>query len=280
MDEYVLHPVSRNATTRLEQSTKLIDRLDADVARTAGTSDNHPATMFSGRMESVRAFRDAILPWFPPRPGLRVLDLGCGTGDLALGLVDARPDLEIVGLDISSANIERAAANARAMQGGNRPTFVTADYATWATPPFDVIVSDGALQLIVLDDAVLSRRLAGHLVERGLLLATIPDESAWNRILLLQRRLWRLMPRAADRLALSLARQAHPAEPWTVLAERVAYLRILPERLYGTRFAEIMRAAGLEQLEAQSWASPSRLKLVHRFMVWRREPDPARAGRP
>ena len=254
--------------------------MDLTVELPNQTSDIHRLSAFSGRTESVRAFRDAILPWIPPRPGLRVLDLGCGTGDLALALADARPDLEIVGLDISSANIERAAANARAVLSGKPPTFVAADYATWATPPFDVIVTDGALQLIVLDDAALSQRLAGHLVARGLLLATIPDESAWNRMLLLQRRLWRLMPRAADRLALSLARRAHPAEPSTVLAERVAYLRILPERLYGTRFAELMRAAGLEQLEARSWPSPSRLKLIHKFVVWRREPDPAGAGRP
>jgi trans-aconitate 2-methyltransferase len=246
--------------------------------RETARSELHQASVFSGRPESVQAFREAILPWIPSRSGVRVLDLGCGTGDLALGLAEARPDLEIVGLDISTLNIERAVANARAMETGKPPTFVAGDYAKWTAPPFDIIVTDGVLQLIALDDATLGRRLSGHLVAHGLLLATIPNDSMWNRLLLLQRRLWRLMPRSADRLALWLARRMHPAEHPTVLAQRVGYLRILPERLYGPRFAEIMHAAGFTQLEARPWASPSRLKLAHEFVVWRREPEPAGVG--
>ena len=42
------------------------------------------------------------------RPGMRVLDAGCGTGALAVRLAKRRPDLRIVAVDASSAMLKRA----------------------------------------------------------------------------------------------------------------------------------------------------------------------------
>jgi len=44
------------------------------------------------------------------RPGLRVIDLGCGTGELTRRLADLLPESDVVGVDLSAAMLERAAA--------------------------------------------------------------------------------------------------------------------------------------------------------------------------
>ena len=155
------------------------------------TGEDHLPAVFSGRTESVRVFLQAILSWIPQRAGIRVLDLGCGTGDLAIALANARPDIEIVGLDISAPNIERATDSAKTLKNDRWPTFQTADYARWTSPPFDVVVSDGVSHLVASNDSALAQKLASQVVEGGFLLVTMPNESTRNRILLLQRLLWR-----------------------------------------------------------------------------------------
>ncbi len=47
------------------------------------------------------------------QPGQRVLDLGCGTGNLTLGLKKAYPSADVVGFDADPRVIGRAAAKAR-----------------------------------------------------------------------------------------------------------------------------------------------------------------------
>ena len=42
------------------------------------------------------------------RPGLRVVDLGCGTGDLTLRLAERLPDSDVLGLDSSSEMLAQA----------------------------------------------------------------------------------------------------------------------------------------------------------------------------
>jgi trans-aconitate 2-methyltransferase len=55
------------------------------------------------------------------RPGLKVVDLGCGTGELTRQLGDALPDSDVTGLDSSPQMLEKAAAyaspNLRFVQG-------------------------------------------------------------------------------------------------------------------------------------------------------------------
>ncbi|NOY98664.1 MAG: methyltransferase domain-containing protein [Chloroflexi bacterium] len=74
------------------------------------------------------------------RPGLKVVDLGCGTGELTRRLADALPDSDVLGLDKSPHMLERAADYARA---GLR--FELGDLASLPAS-WDLIFSNAALQ--------------------------------------------------------------------------------------------------------------------------------------
>lgn len=225
---------------------------------------------FAGRPESIEAFLGAVLTRLRGKPEQRILDLGSGTGDLALALAARLTSASITAIDISTANVALATDRAVASGVAGRVRFIAADYRQWATPPFDVIVSDSVLHLIPAADEVMAEKLARDLVPGGLLIATMPDTSLRNSALLVQRRLWRAMPRGFDGLALSLARRLHPSEAASVLADRIGYLRMLPERLHDPQFSAAMRSAGLDELEATPWPGASLLKLRHRLVVWHR----------
>ena len=74
------------------------------------------------------------------REGERVLDIGCGAGELALAINRARPRARIVGLDVSADLV--AAAQERAGEDSD-VRFVLGDAAVWQEPDFepDLLVS-------------------------------------------------------------------------------------------------------------------------------------------
>jgi len=71
-----------------------------------------------------------------------VLEVGSGPGELALGIARRLPGGEVVGIDLASAMIERAAQRARSERDA-RVRFVLADAAVLPLPDgsFDVVVS-------------------------------------------------------------------------------------------------------------------------------------------
>ncbi len=73
------------------------------------------------------------------RPNLKVVDLGCGTGELTLQLANALPDSDVTGTDSSSQMLERAAAYA-----SPNLRFEQGDQAQ-LTGEWDLIVSNAAL---------------------------------------------------------------------------------------------------------------------------------------
>jgi SAM-dependent methyltransferase len=74
--------------------------------------------------------------------GGRVLEVGCGPGRLSIRLA-VDHGLDVTGLDLDPAMIERARANADRVSDGRRPSFVVGDAAalSFADGSFDLVVS-------------------------------------------------------------------------------------------------------------------------------------------
>ena len=73
--------------------------------------------------------------------GQRVLDMGTGSGAIAVALAHTRPDAEVTALDVSEAALEIARANAAA--NGARVRFLRSDwYAALKDERFHLIVSN------------------------------------------------------------------------------------------------------------------------------------------
>jgi SAM-dependent methyltransferase len=94
--------------------------------------------------------------------GPRVLELGCGEGDLAIDL--ARAGLEVDAVDLSPDRIAVAVAQASAAGIARRPRFEVRDLNVDALPdgPYDGVVAHDALHHVVALEALLER------VERAL----------------------------------------------------------------------------------------------------------------
>ncbi|MEW6540030.1 MAG: class I SAM-dependent methyltransferase [Bacillota bacterium] len=63
-----------------------------------------------------------------PTPGARILDAGCGTGNLIVHLVKTRSDVEAVGIDFSEAMLRRAGKKSKQLR---TVTLLEADLNEW-----------------------------------------------------------------------------------------------------------------------------------------------------
>jgi len=114
-------------------------------------------------------FDDLVAP-LSPAPGGRVVDLGCGPGELTRALHERLGAAETVGVDTSPAMLARAAAHAG---GGLR--FVLGDAGAFADGPggWDVVFSNAALHWVEGHEALLPR-LAALLAPGGQLAVQVP----------------------------------------------------------------------------------------------------------
>jgi trans-aconitate 2-methyltransferase len=91
------------------------------------------------RAERSRPFWD-LAALVQPCPDGRVVDLGCGTGELTKELHAVLGASETVGIDSSTTMLERAQRFA-----GGGLQFEEGDIATWEPAPYDVVFSNAAL---------------------------------------------------------------------------------------------------------------------------------------
>lgn len=81
-----------------------------------------PSYDLNNRVHSLgidQRWRRKAVKMLAPRPGEHLLDLACGTGDLALELARQSPDLSITGLDFSEPMLSRASVKARDPRPGS-----------------------------------------------------------------------------------------------------------------------------------------------------------------
>jgi trans-aconitate 2-methyltransferase len=227
-------------------------------------------TEFTSQSDAAPSLVEAALASVTQCANPLLLDLGCGTGAIAIAAAMQNAALRAVAIDISPANIRGARAAADVAGVGDRIETICTDYLAWDGRRFDVIVSDSVLQLIVGPDQTLAARLAADLASGGTLVATVPIENMANSLRYLLRRLWRLTPKAADGLVLAVGRKLYPAVPEKVIADRVPYLRLLPQRLYGRSLRDLFARHGLAVVSAEPSRNPSMAKPDHNLIVWRR----------
>ncbi|HNH95799.1 MAG TPA: methyltransferase domain-containing protein, partial [Microthrixaceae bacterium] len=87
-------------------------------------------------------YGEAVLAAAAPQPGERVIDVGCGNGDLSLlAAVAVGPDGVVQGVDLSPAEV--AVASRRSTEAGlSAARFAVADAARIEVDaPYDVLVS-------------------------------------------------------------------------------------------------------------------------------------------
>jgi trans-aconitate 2-methyltransferase len=119
------------------------------------------------KAERTRPFWD-LVALVQPVPGGRVVDLGCGTGELTRELHQRLEASETVGIDSSTTMLERAKPLAGA---GLR--FVHGDIATCEPEPYDVVFSNAALHWLP-DHRPLLARLTRAIPAGGQIAVQVP----------------------------------------------------------------------------------------------------------
>jgi len=98
----------------------------------------------------------------------RIVDLGCGPGEITEMLAACWPEAEVTGLDSSPEMLKKA----RALNG--RARYVEGDVATWtASPPVDLLFSNACLQWLP-DHAGLFPRLLDQAARSGTIAVQMP----------------------------------------------------------------------------------------------------------
>ena len=99
------------------------------------------AGLYEGEHSFVWKYGAALLPLLDPKPGERILDLGCGTGQLTAEIAAAGAGT--LGIDSSPEMIGQARQNYPKLK------FQLADARTFISPePFDAVFSNAALHWI------------------------------------------------------------------------------------------------------------------------------------
>lgn len=225
--------------------------------------------------ERSRPFFDLVRRIDAAAPA-RVLDLGCGPGQLTATLARRWPEAEVVGVDSSAEMV--ATARAGAVEPDGRPRFELGDLRDVEPEgPVDVLVSNATLQWLP-DHVELLARFADWLAPGGWLAFQVPGNftAPSHRLLADLRR----APRWADRVGegadrhLAVQDPARYADVLAGLGLRVdawetTYLHLLEgpdpvlEWVKGTGLRPVLAALSPSEAEAFSSEYAARLRAAY-----------------
>ncbi|MSP60598.1 MAG: methyltransferase domain-containing protein [Myxococcales bacterium] len=115
-----------------------------------------PAQYEKFRAQRMEPFFD-LVAWVRPRPGMKVIDLGCGTGELTALLAERLPGASVEGIDSSDEMLARAAPRASARVTFRRAGILEiSDYAA-----YDLVFSHAAFQWVPDNERLMERILFG-----------------------------------------------------------------------------------------------------------------------
>jgi trans-aconitate 2-methyltransferase len=153
------------------------------------------------------------------RPGLSIVDLGCGSGELTKRLASLSTGSQTVGVDSSKAMLERA----RVHEGAGL-RFELGEIETWKPArPLDLVFSHAALHWVE-DHPELFTRLAGFLGKGGQLLVQMPSNH--------------------DHVSHRIVRELAASSPWR---ERLSGFSRETTVLSIDAYAELLHGLGLER---------------------------------
>ncbi len=108
---------------------------------TASSDWEKQAGAFSRWLPLLAPYGDQLIALADPQPGMRVLDVACGTGEPGLTLAHRHPDVQIIGMDRAHAMAQAAATVAEAERLANiRFTIGSGEQLPFADGTFDRIL--------------------------------------------------------------------------------------------------------------------------------------------
>lgn len=227
-------------------------------------------TMARDHMDRVAALTDRCLQ--AQGAPVRVVDVGCGTGDLVVKIAERHPSARVLGIDIARANVREAERRIAAAGIEGRVTVLCGDYLTTPLETADVLIAYSTLQYIPCATRDLCAKLALDVRPGGLLVLGLPVDGWRNRLWDAGRRVLRAVrPPIIPHLTWALARIVSPRMAPELVAQRVPYLYVRTYRFAGSELDEELRAHGFTHLRDEPDPPTRWTRMTHTTSIYRNE---------